>query len=1776
MESDSGHKETLDEKRKRLAALLARHHQHAAHSHPLSVGQRALWYLDRLFPNNPAYNIAVISRLHSANLEVLDSSLRHLVDRHPMLRTTFHVKNGLPVQVIQPAWTSKLNVWQHGQLGNEELKEKAWALAEAPFDLQKGPLFRADWLVGPSANIFVLSVAHIVSDLYSVEQILQEIISFYAAFATGQPVAPATTSASYLDFVSWQTQLLGSEVGESQRIYWENELQGELPTLDLPSDHPRSNLQSFHGQTVEFQVDSEDATQLEQLSKQAGCTLFVTLLAAYEVFLHKLSGQRDILIGFPVLGRPRNAFMATVGFFSNPIVYRGNIEPNIGFLEYLNYVKSKVLNGLAHQDYPFALLADAFAVSRNKNRPPIFQAAFNLNSAQRVSRSAGSMETDWDLIAFSQLGAPFELFLRMFKRDEQLIGAMQFNSELFERSTCERWCRQFSALLHNISTSADSTLSELSLVSQADQHTMLIEWNETHQELDESTTLHGLFEAQALRTPHAVAAEYGDRVWTYQQLDEAAECVAERLNDLGIEPESKIGLLVDRNPFVIVGMLGILRAGACFVPISPDTPSARIQSILAICCAAALVSESAYQPLNTGCSIPVVCIDEIPLVRTSRQGSRPKSPKISGGNLAYAMFTSGSTGMPKGVQIEHRSVVNLLLAAGKLIELNASDVCVSVSNFAFDISIAELFLPLMVGAKVVIVSEEVRKQPNLLARLLDQKLITFMLATPALWRLLIQSNWHGRVGLRAVSTGEELTLSLAQELRPRCDRLWNLYGPTETTIWSCFEEIPFTPAEVTIGRPIANTQVFVLDRLCRATPIGAIGELYISGIGLARGYLNAEGESSQSFTHQTLAHTKNCRVYKTGDLVRYKDDGRLEFLGRRDHQIKINGFRIEPEDIEVCLCRHPAVKQAVVIARTSTDDSKQMIAFLIGNDNDSERPAHSNLRSFIAQFLPRYMQPNAFVWLNQFPLTTTGKLDRSKLPAVSDLRPELGSTYRPPTSDVERVLVEIWGKTLGVELIGIDDNFWDMGGTSIDSVQIAIRMSAYLKKEVSPISLFEFPTISDWIQAYDKASDSSTSTGTLPIELLAVDQSPYSDLITSDSALTRQRCVSHIESLGVYLPSQAVSTQEVLDGCRKRLSPIFERLTGITERRIADPTEGSFELACQAIEECLACSKYEADDIDVVICCSISRLDSQINLALEPNSSMQLKRHFGFKNAIVFDLSNACAGMFTGILVAEDLLAAGSANRILLVSGEFISNIAFTAQKEITGFNDPRMACLTVGDSGAAIILDRRSDDASGFEMLDMLTLSKFSGLCVGRPTDQPHGGFVMHLADPVQMTALAVNRSLAFAAHHLKQFPGLKTPKHLIMHQTSLRALRASEQELMRVFGEEGNVSDRFIINLQNRGNTATTTHFVALWDHVLNGRIRRNDSVAFGISGSGQTIGLAYCELDELPDKLRAYKLQSVRASKQKVAVDVAKLHPHADKRVGIRCAATWSPVVGEREDTVTMCANAVEIMLKRAGVEKDEIGLVLFCGMTRTDHVFEPAIATSVADRLAINPDVDVIGSKRTLAFDVFNSSLGMFNGCHVAMHSLLAGRVRNAIVVAAEVWDVSARELAGQRPIAQMASALLLTCSDSKEVGFGPMAFDYHLQFYESRCTKIDSSSGPPKYKIAISEDWELHLTACIVSSIDAFLKKEHLTIQQIDHLFLPCNVGSFARRLATELSIPLQQIVAADESQALDLFTSALPYAWEQGTMSNRFSKGQVGLIVSIGDGIQVGCALYNF
>ena len=1024
--------------------------------YPLSEGQKGLWWLQKAAPQSTGYNLPLCFRLiRPVSVPLFKQAISSLLDQNPLLACVVREEGGILYLMKQSSERVALVQENSAALTDDAVVPYLRQLVKAPFSLEDGPLIRVHLIEGgPAEQILLIVVHHIVADGKSNQLLLQSLFATYHALATGTPADIEVPKASYADFAVWEQSLLASERGQEHLMYWREQLSGQLPMLELPTDHPQYESSRNHGLTYSRPLAADVEARLRAFSDTHSVSIAVVLLSIYQLLLSRYTGQEDIVVGVPTIGRPEERFEKLIGHFVNMIAIRSRFKHDDCFSDFMKAVQVTLLDGLDHADYPFSELVRELNVPRGE-RAPIFQVVFVYQDASILRLDVGSpadgpLATAQMVPGVNQEGE-YELVLEACQRSDGHVLNFKYDPELFESATVARMADHFVGLLEHVMEDPQQPLGVYPLLTRAERQTFLVDWNTTEADYPKDQCVHELLEQQARHTPDAVAVRFADRSLSYGELNRRSNQLAHHLRGLGGGPEVVIGLCVDRSIELVVALLGILKSGSAYMPLDPSYPAARLEFMMTDSGASVLVTESALAAWAGNRFGTVVLLDtDKEAIEGYSDSSVPRSTTAE--DLAYVIYTSGSTGKPKGVAVPHRGLNNIVSHFAGELEVVASDTLLAVSPLSFDIASLEIFLPLTQGATLRLLSRGQARNGEELVR--EVRHATLMQATPATWHLLMEAGWEGKPDLRALCGGEALSWDLATKLARSTKRAWNCYGPTETTIWSSTWLIDMERGAVSIGRGVSNTQLYVLDAKLQPVPVGILGELFIGGDGVTRGYMGRPELTRERFVANPFSKGGNGHLYRTGDLVRWGSDGNLEFLERVDSQVKMRGFRIELGEIEAILTTHPAVSRCAVIARTEKEGVSQLVAYYVATGN---AVGVDELRRHLRSSLPEYMIPAAFVTLPDLPLSPSGKVDRKAL-AACDV-PQLEEPRLKPRDGLEETLAEIWKDVLSVDAVDASRTFFEQGGNSLKILRVQQRMQAKLAVSVATVDLFIYPTI---------------------------------------------------------------------------------------------------------------------------------------------------------------------------------------------------------------------------------------------------------------------------------------------------------------------------------------------------------------------------------------------------------------------------------------------------------------------------------------------------------------------------------------------------------------------------------------------------------------------------------------------------------------------------------------------------------------------------------------------
>ncbi|HEY0014807.1 MAG TPA: amino acid adenylation domain-containing protein [Longimicrobium sp.] len=1034
-----------------------------AETAPLSFAQRRLWFLEQLEPGTGAYNIPTALRLAGeVDVDALGRALAEIVHRHQVLRTTFATVDGEPVQRVSPAGAFALGV---EEVDAAALDGRIMAEGWRPFDLERGPLLRARlFRLTEREHVLLVSMHHAVSDGWSHGVLLGELAALYEAFTRGEVSPLAPLAVQYADYAAWQRERMANDRLRPQLEWWKARLAGAPAVLELPTDRPRTALQGHAGAVARFTLPAELAAGLRALSRREGATLFMTLMAAWQVLLARYSGQEDLVVGSPIAGRTRPEVEGLVGCFVNTLALRGDLSGDPAFRELLARVRESLLGACAHQDLPFETLVEELAPERSLQHTPLFQVLFTMQEMEARTRLGGMVA---ETLPTGVETAKFDLLLSFVDDGERLRGRISYRTALFDASTIERMTGHLRVLLHGAVSDPGARISRLPLMEEGERRAVLDTWNATERPYDVHRPIHALVEAQAARTPDATAVVCEGDSLTYAEMERRANRLAHHLAARGVRPDAPVGLFIERGIDLPSTVLGILKAGGAYVPLDPQAPDERLRYVLRDAGARVVVSQRALAARLDGYDGTIVRLDD-DADRIARESESSPGIRVDADNLAYVIYTSGSTGAPKGVLVRHGGVANYVAWFNEAVLGDADFALPMVSRLSFDAHVRQMYPPLLRGQAAWVLPDETLTDTGALLAALRSHPRTSFGGVPTLWAAIVERIRAGEpapAGLKAVLLGGDV---FPAALRDRTRELFpdalirNHYGPTETTVNISVGQVE--EGRVTLGRPLGNMRAYLLDGAMQPVPVGVPGELYAAGTGLARGYLGRPALTAEKFVPDPFSPVPGARLYRTGDRVRWLADGTLEYQGRTDGQVKVRGFRIELGEIESLLSRHPAVHQSAVTVREDEGDEARLVAYV--STRDGADTSIAELRAHLAASLPGYMVPAAFVFMDPMPLTASGKVDRRALPAPYAGR--AGDGDRAPRTPTEARLAAIFAEVLRLERVGADDDFFAAGGHSLKATQVVSRVLEAFSVTLPLRTLFQRPTVSALAEEVDR------------------------------------------------------------------------------------------------------------------------------------------------------------------------------------------------------------------------------------------------------------------------------------------------------------------------------------------------------------------------------------------------------------------------------------------------------------------------------------------------------------------------------------------------------------------------------------------------------------------------------------------------------------------------------------------------------------------------------------
>lgn len=1043
--------------------------------YPASYSQEQLWFLEQMPNEKPPYNALIACKLTGLlDSDALSKSIREVMRRHEVLRTRFVYQDAALYQlvsdmesvkqlnVIFPEWSKENEADKEAEINNLIRRE-----TEQPFELSKGA-FRTNLIrISSHEHILLIGMHHIICDGWSIDILTNELIACYESYVRGESPTLEKPLVQYKDYAYWQRQKLEGKGVEELKNYWRGQLQGELSIINLPTDYPRPAVQRFKGATESVILPKELLNQLTNFSKNEGVTLYVTLMSLMQTVLYRYTGQETILVGSPVANRDMKEVSNLIGYFTNTIVIKGCFSDEIGFRVLLKQLRDTTMGAFAHKEFPFDKLVELLNPRRDLSYSPVFQAFMTFQSMANhdAEHDVGKKMHNLDIqfIGVGQDTSKFDISFYFLEAIDGLHLSIEYDIDLFNRSTIVELMNAFQFVTEQVMDNPDVTVSDLLLMKEHRAVELAKRWNETHGAVPESPYVYLEFEAQVERTPDAIAFRSEHEVLTYRELNIRANRLANYMWHAGIKPGTIVGVALNRTADLVIGLLAIWKANCAYLPLDMSYPQERIEFIVKDSSIGCLLTEECFESMFEWFAMKMLLIDT-ESARIADEDYRNVRGEQSDSDLAYLIYTSGSTGRPKGVQIRHSSVINFLCSMSSVPGITDKDVLLALTPISFDISVLELFLPLTRGATVAMVSGETAKDGRKLIDSISYLQATMIQATPATWKMLLEHGWKPVWPIKKLCGGEALTKDLAQKLLTMPGSLWNMYGPTETTVWSAVYEVTHTDHRtMPIGKPIANTQIYILDKQMRLLPPGLPGEIAIGGFGVAKGYYNRPELNAEKFVHAPFQNQAEPRLYLTGDLGRYLSDGNIEFMGRMDFQVKIRGYRIEIGEIEHSITEHPVVDQTVVIVREQEYSDKSLIAYCKMNGVSRLE----EVKEYVRGKLPGFMVPSLFVKVEQFPLTPNGKIDRKALP--QPLEDRLVASRIAPRTPTEETLVKLWEELLGVGAVCVQDSFFDLGGHSLTITRLLARVADVFQVRIALRDFIKNATIEGLALEIDKA-----------------------------------------------------------------------------------------------------------------------------------------------------------------------------------------------------------------------------------------------------------------------------------------------------------------------------------------------------------------------------------------------------------------------------------------------------------------------------------------------------------------------------------------------------------------------------------------------------------------------------------------------------------------------------------------------------------------------------------
>lgn len=1732
-------------------------------------------------------NQLAVSLYGEINLQKFRECWNELLLRHDILRSSFHWKElESPIQAVHGPllipwvyedWREMTPDFQDQKFGTFIKTDRMRG-----FDLEKPPLLRVFIVqLGDKKYRFCLSHHHIVMDGWSRSNLFKELFFLYEQANNKTPVLlnPITPFKKFVEKMSGLSK-------RDSETYWRNKLRGYRSSTPVPcvlSDQKKL-FAIKDMKEKELVIGEEESLFIRTKASELNITLNTVFQGVWAILLSSYAGEDNIIFGATVSGRnlDLNGIQSMVGVFINSIPVPIKIEHEDSLLLWLQNIQhSQIIS----EQYAQTSLSDIQKWSEFPSGTSLFESVLvfeNYPVDVSIDENKTIIRVD-DVKFYEQTNFPLTVIIIPGKKtylkfiyDSNSLDDVQFNLFL----------KHFEDLLIKILHNPYQKVGNITFISPDEQKLILEKWNDTGAIFADLKSIPELFDSVTALKPDAPALWFEGDSMSYIELNSRANKLSHYLLKKGLKKGEIVGVCLERSMDMIISLMAILKAGGAYLPLEPTDPSKRLDFIIKDAGPVFIISEKKWTQSLPDSKIEILFLDTLKHEIIEEKDSHP-GISISPDDPIYLMYTSGSTGQPKGVLLPHRGVINTLLWLKNLFVRGSNNRFLQNAPFTFDISVWEIFLPLISGFELAIVKPGGHMDSAYLVNLIHKKEITILQLVPSMLRVLMEDpDLKSVTSLKEViCCGEVLPVDIKNKFYTILNcRLSNLYGPTEASIFAAYYhcEKPTQTGSIPIGKPVSNTRIYILDKNMHPVPIGITGDLYIAGEGLALHYHNREQLTNERFVPNPFNITEGSRMYKSGDLARYLPNGDIEFLGRSDFQLKIQGHRIEVGEIEVSLRRHPKIKEAVVVPMQLAEGEKKLLAYFISQHN--ELIAVSDLRIFLEKELPRYMIPTHFIPIDAIPMGTNGKLDRNALPLPGYSRPDLDASYISPRTPLEQKLATIWKEILEIEKIGIHDNFFQLGGASFSTIRV-VNSALQAGIMIIPEQIFKYPTIAELaVVIENKRFNIPADHSHIPekesfLSPLAEKQEVIKDQKEGAFPINGKPMKGNvvIESIGLYLPTKSVPTEEVMEKCINPIQFPLKELTGIETRRMAGDNEFAIDLAKSAVDDCFSRSKYHPEEIELLICTNISRFDKKSQFSYEPSTSMQLKKHFGFINAMVFDISNACTTTFTGLNIVEAMFRSGVVKTAMVVSGEFISHLTTTAQKEIVNFMDMRMSCLTVGDSGIAMILERSENKTIGFHEIDMFTLGSYWTHCIGKLTNEIHGGPIMFNDSIKSAQALDIQKIAENALHVAARNDHRATDfNYVVFHNTSKTTQGNAIREINKMFNKQVVNDHNYLSCLAEYGNTASTSHFVTTMLNIQNGKIQKGDKIIYGITGSGITLGTALYTFDDLPEKIRQNK-NNGNIKQMEMPVKQPTIPACTPKDVGVAIAGIGTYNFDGKEEgaTIPMLVEASKICIEESGIKKEDLGMVIHSGIYRDDFISEPAIAAILVGELDINAKNAGAKAQKTFAFDIMNGGLGTLYACFTAIQMIRANKAGNVMVVTSEVENNRKLRPDHLMGIQESGAAMILAPNHNDRKGFGRFVFKYKDKFIGAMSSFATWKDGKNYLSFSRHPHLEKNYIEVIKEAVNEMCILENVSLNDFDLVIPPQLSGHFIEMLTSELGININKVVNISRGSK-NWLTASFPQSLNYSVKNNLIKPGHKILIIEVGSGVQAGCAIYYF